>query len=158
MGERESFVFKESPIMDMKNYYDHHNDVMTLAAAVERRLDPAGVAVDPAPVAADLVRLFGKFSVHLAVEDKSLYPRLTRDGDPTLRALASRFQDEMGGLTPRFEAYRKRWPGPLAIAKDPQGFIAETKAMLDQLKNRISRENAQLYPLAERLGAEKTAA
>jgi hemerythrin-like domain-containing protein len=144
--------------MDMRNFYDHHSDVLSLAMAVERRLDPVGVAADAAPVAADLVRLFGKFSVHLAVEDKSLYPRLTRDGDPTLRGLATRFQDEMGGLTQRFEAYRKRWPGPLAIAKDPQGFVAETKAILDQLKNRISRENAELYPLAERLGAEKTAA
>lgn len=144
--------------MDMKNFYDHHSDVLTLAAAVERRLDPAGVAADPAPVAADLVRLFGKFSVHLAVEDKSLYPRLTRDGDPALRGLAARFHDEMGGLTQRFETYRKRWPGPLAIAKDPAGFVAETKAILGQLKNRIAREDAELYPLAERLGAEKTAA
>ncbi len=144
--------------MDMKSFYDHHGDVLSLAAAVEGRLDPVSVAANPAPVAADLVRLFGKFSVHLAVEDKALYPRLARDGDATLRGLAARFQDEMGGLTQRFEAYRKRWPGPLAIAKDPPGFVAETKTILELLKNRISRENAQLYPLAERLAAGKTAA
>ncbi|MFD1625754.1 hemerythrin domain-containing protein [Azospirillum griseum] len=144
--------------MDMTSFHTHHSDVLALAAAIERRLDPVAIAANPAPVATDLVQLFGKFSVHLAVEDKALYPRLARAADPALRGLAARFQQEMGGLTQRFEAYRQRWPGPFAIAKDPAGFVAETRTMLDAFKNRIARENAELYPLAERLGAEIRAA
>lgn len=139
--------------MDMANFYGHHTDVLALAGAIERQLDPARVAADPAKVSAEVVRLFGKFSIHLAIEDKALYPRLAQDANPDLRRMAQRFQEEMGGLTQGFEAYRKAWPGPLAIAKDPARFIAETRDILDRLKKRIGRENAELYPLAARAAA-----
>ncbi|MBP2229990.1 hemerythrin-like domain-containing protein [Azospirillum agricola] len=139
--------------MDMTSFNDHHAEVLALAASVERRLDPAAVAADPAAVSGELVRLFGKFSVHLAIEDKALYPRLARGADPALRSMAVRFQEEMGGLTQRFDTYRKAWPGPLAIARDPARFIAETRAILAQLKARIGREDAELYPLAARAAA-----
>jgi len=139
--------------MDITNFQDHHAEVLGIATAIERRLDPAGVAADPAVVSADVVRLFGKFSIHLAIEDKALYPRLAQAADPELRRMAQRFQEEMGGLTQRFDAYRKAWPGPLAIARDPARFVAETRAILTQLRNRIGREDAALYPLAAKAAA-----
>lgn len=139
--------------MDMTTFHSHHTEVLGLAAAVERRLNPAAVAADPAAVSGELVRLFGKFSIHLAIEDKALYPRLAGGADPALSRMARQFQEEMGGLTQRFEAYRKTWPGPLAIARDPARFVAETRAILDQLKKRIGREDAELYPLAARAAA-----
>jgi hemerythrin-like domain-containing protein len=44
-----------------------------------------------------LSRLFGKLSVHLTLEDSSLYPRCQQHSDEKLREMAKRFANEMSG-------------------------------------------------------------
>jgi len=136
--------------MNMAKFYEHHGEVRALAARIEGQLDPARITANPAGIAGDVVQLFGKFSVHLTIEDQALYPRLAQDGNAEVRRLATAFQSEMGGLKTRFDSYRKDWPGPMAIAKDPARFVQETREILTLLKTRIEREDSQLYPLAER--------
>ncbi|MBP2311156.1 hemerythrin domain-containing protein [Azospirillum soli] len=139
--------------MNMAKFYEHHGEVRALAARIEGQLDPARIAANPAGVSADVLQLFGKFSVHLTIEDQALYPRLAQDSNAEVRRMATAFQNEMGGLKTRFDAYRKAWPGPMAIAKDPARFVSETREVLTLLKTRIEREDRQLYPLAERAAA-----
>ena len=135
--------------MNMTKFYEHHGEVRTLAARIESQLDAGRIAAAPADIAGDVVKLFGKFSVHLTIEDQALYPRLAQNPNAEVRRMANAFQSEMGGLKGRFDAYRTAWPGPVAIAKDPARFIQETRTVLALLKTRIDREDKQLYPLAE---------
>ncbi len=134
--------------MDITTFHEQHNEVLALATAIEGHLDTAEIAANPVAVSAKLVQMFGKFSVHLAIEDRALYPRLAQASDPALRQMALRFEREMSGITERFEGYRKAWPGPRAISKDPARFVAETRELLAGLRNRIRRENEELYSLA----------
>ncbi|HTH18348.1 MAG TPA: hemerythrin domain-containing protein, partial [Magnetospirillum sp.] len=92
-----------------ETYRQHHEELRAIVARIEAFLDPAAVAADTNPVAAVVRELFGKFSVHLAIEDNSLYPRTQALGDTRLREVAQRFQAEMGNLSQRFDAYRKSW-------------------------------------------------
>ena len=132
-----------------ETYRTHHSELRGIVARIEAMLDPVGIATAPDAVANVVRELFGKFSVHLAIEDNSLYPRAKAHADARLREVAQRFETEMGGLSQRFDSYRKAWPGPLAIARDPAGFVADTRAVLDALKARVTREESQLYDLID---------
>lgn len=96
-----------------------------------------------------LSRLSGILRVHLAMEDQALYPRLAQHADEKLRTLASRYAEEMGSIQADFTDYLSRWPSRGAIAKDPEGFMKETRAVFTALRERIDREDEELYPLVD---------
>lgn len=131
------------------SYRQHHEELRAIAARIDRVLDRDGLTATPDEAAAVVRELFGKFSVHLAIEDKSLYPRAKAAGDVRLHAVASRFESEMGDLGKRFDAYRQSWPGPLAIGRDPARFAQETRAVLTALRERVAREETELYDLID---------
>lgn len=87
---------------------------------------------------------------HLKLEDWALYPRLINSGDPAAAAAGTMFKDEMGGLAPAFLAYSEKWNAN-TIDADWAGYCSETRAILDALNNRLSRENRELLPQLERL-------
>ena len=97
-----------------------------------------------------LSALAGKLTVHLAMEDKALYPRLAEAKVETARGLARAFQQEMGGLAQAFANYNQKWQAD-TIKADPGGFARETHAVFAAIGRRIGRENEELYPLADRM-------
>lgn len=133
------------------SFRQHHTDVRALVVRIEGLLHLEAVRVDAGPIATVVRELFGKFGVHLSIEDATLYPRMMAHADQRIRQAAERFQREMGDLKMRFDDYRNRWPGPLAISKDPVGFVAETSEILTALKRRISSEDTELYDLYDRV-------
>lgn len=132
-----------------ETYRQHHQELRAIAARIDVLLDADAIAADSNAVAGVVRELFGKFSVHLAIEDNSLYPRAKALHDSHLRQVASRFEAEMGSLSERFDEYRRAWPGPLAIARDPVCFTAETRAVLEALRARVGREESELYDLID---------
>ncbi|MBK1839181.1 hemerythrin domain-containing protein [Azospirillum sp. YIM B02556] len=138
-------------------YRDHHANVGQLAGRIEALLASRSVESDPAALIATVRELFGIFAVHLSLEDSALYPRLLTHPDAGVRATAARFQTEMGNLRARFDLYRTRWPGPVAVAKDPAAFVRETRDVVAALKHRIGREDRELYDLIDRAGMASAA-
>lgn len=132
-------------------YRKHHQELRAIADRIEAVLDAAAIARDPTAAALAVRELFGKFSIHLALEDNSLYPRCLRHDDESLRRVAQRFQTEMGDLGQRFDTYKRSWPGPLAITRDPVRFVADTVTMLQQLKARVGREESEFYDLVDKV-------
>lgn len=130
-----------------KHYRMHHGELRALVARIEAQLDLERIIADAAPVASVIRELFGKFGIHLAIEDAALYPKMISHGDARLRSVAQLFQAEMGGLNTAFNEYRRRWHGPTAIAKDPWAFLSETAEILRALTRRMSREDEELYDL-----------
>lgn len=128
----------------------HHDDLRAVVGRLEPLLDPSGIARDPAGVSKVVLDLFGKFSIHLAIEDSTLYPKCAAHTDAALRRTAAEFQAEMGGLKQQFDAYKKAWAGPLAIGRDPAAFVAETRKILNLLKARVAREETSLYDLFDK--------
>jgi hypothetical protein len=133
------------------SFRQHHTDVRALVVRIEALLNPDSVRADAAPIATVVRELFGKFGVHLSIEDATLYPRMLAHSDSKVRQAAQSFQGEMGNLKARFDDYRHRWPGPMAISQDPSRFVAETGEMLTALKRRITHEDSDLYDLYDRV-------
>lgn len=107
------------------------------------------VAAGAAQLRQALMRLGGQLSVHLAMEDKGLYPKLRGHTDPAIASLAAQYETEMGGLKATFVAYSERWLRSAAIGDAPEVFLTETEALFAALGKRIDRENNELYALVD---------
>lgn len=124
---------------------------MRTAGEIGRCLDPATVARETDRVGSLLAELAGKVSIHLAMEDKGLYPSLERHVNPQVRATAAAYQREMGDLAEVFAAYVGRWRDRAKIRREADEFVRETRAVFQALSARIARENDELYVLLERM-------
>jgi hypothetical protein len=129
------------------NFKRQHQELLAMVGEIAGKLksDPA----DAKALRALLSGLAGKLTVHLAMEDKALYPRLAQVNVDNSRAMAATFQKEMGGLAGAFADYNQKWQQN-AILADPAGFARATQEVFGALGRRIARENAELYPLADR--------
>ena len=130
-------------------YREQHVELAALATDVRKSADALRTEADCASVRGDLSRLAGKLMVHLSMEDKVMYPRLSEHADASLRATADSFASEMGGIAGAFTAYSAKWTAS-AIKADMAGFGKETRAVMEVLLGRIQRENTTLYPLVDR--------
>lgn len=97
-----------------------------------------------------LARLTGVLRLHFAQEDRQLYPRLMSSADHQTATVAKAFFDEMGNLGPTYDAYAEKWRSAQAILEAPRAFAQQTSDIVAALADRIERENAVLYPIADR--------
>ncbi len=131
------------------SFRKQHEDILSADQAIIAQLNVAGIQSASDNIRLALSQLSGKLSIHLAMEDKSLYPRLLTSSDADTRRIAQEFMTEMGGLGAAFNDYNKKWTAQ-AIKADANGFIKETNAVFSALSQRIARENTQLYPLVDK--------
>lgn len=124
-----------------------HQRLLEQVTRIEAAVRVRRLETDAEAVRAMLETLAGHLSVHLEAEDHGLYPALARADDPVTRDTAERFSAEMGGLAGAFTRYMTAWPVH-AIRGNSQRFAAESIATLAVLRQRIAREDAELYPLA----------
>ena len=130
------------------NFRRQHQDLLALVSDIAGKLktEPG----DARGLRNLLSALAGKLTMHLAMEDKALYPRLAEAKAEDSRAVARAFQQEMGGLAQTFADYNQKWQAT-TIAGDPGGFARDTHALFAAIGRRIARENTELYPLADQM-------
>jgi hypothetical protein len=126
-------------------FRQQHDEILALVGELTKQLK---ANADAESLRGVLSNLAGKLNFHLAMEDKALYPRILKL-DAKANALATRFMEEMGGLGEAFSNYNNKWQVS-AIRSDPAGFSAATHKVFAALGKRIARENAELYPLADK--------
>ena len=131
------------------NFRRQHQEILSVVGEIQAKLKPDTVRNDPKAVRTLLSALAGKLTIHLAMEDKALYPRMIQADVDNSKAMATTFQAEMGGIGQVFTAYNQKWQAG-TIGADPAGFVRETQDLFGALGKRIERENGQLYPLADR--------
>ncbi len=134
-----------------QKFRQQHAEILQIAGELQGHLQPAQLAADATPARSCLSRLMGKLSMHLAAEDKVLYPELCHHGDASVSNLAKKFSTEMENTAPAVANYNGKWNTPSAIKAQPAQFIAETQQILKVLGDRIRRENQELYATADRL-------
>ena len=131
-------------------YRRQHNDLLKVSEQVLEYMDASMLRRNLSGLHSLLNNLSGKLNVHLAMEDESFFPRLLEHEDLRVRTLIKDYMSEMGTMSEKFKLYMNTWKLSQSIMDDPQEFIRQTEYLLGALKNRIERENAELYPLAEK--------
>ncbi|HEY2747994.1 MAG TPA: hemerythrin domain-containing protein [Polyangia bacterium] len=136
------------------NLTRQHRELVRTAKQLFGWLDPAKLRAHGAgDVYRELSSLSGILRVHLAMEDRSLYPHLVRHPDLQLRTLAQRFLDERALLRQSYDDYRARWASPAAIEAGADAFVEETRLILGLLWTRMKTEDDVLHPEIVRVTA-----
>lgn len=131
------------------NFRKQHADIAEIVAEIQKMLEPQKLADASSKVRARLSSLLGKITVHLAMEDNSLYPRCQKHDDPALSQTAEKFAAEMSGLKGALDAFSKKW-SDAAIGANAAAFCAEARQLFATLNDRIKRENTVFYPLVDK--------
>ncbi|HHX23836.1 MAG: hemerythrin domain-containing protein [Tepidanaerobacteraceae bacterium] len=95
-------------------------------------------------------QLAGVLTFHLQSEDKFLYPNLMKDESSHIRSTASAFTKEMGDLGGKFAIFKSKYMQPKSVKSNPEKFKQDLDDIATMLKNRIEREEKELYPLIEK--------
>src|SRR5581483_5456470 len=106
-----------------------HAELLALAGRISSLLAAGFDAHDLRSLVSLLV---ARLRVHLAIEDRVLYPQLAEHRDPAVRQLASALAAEVGDLWARVEQYRDRWPHCPAVDGNRNAFAEETRAVLER--------------------------
>ncbi len=137
--------------MDISSFKKQHVELLEIVTTISGYISSNTVAENSKEISQELSRLGVKIGMHLAMEDKALYPRMVAAADATIADTAKKFQEEMGGLGGAFATYKAKWATASAIEADAGTFTTETKGIAQALGDRIKREEAQLYPMAEKV-------
>lgn len=95
---------------------------VALIDELSKLLTPETIAAQAGEARKLVSQISGILRMHLAMEDKALYPRLAAHADERLRELSKRYAEEMGGLHASFTSYLARWPTQSSITRDAEGF------------------------------------
>lgn len=137
--------------MQTQGFRNQHSEMLKVTSEISARLNADRLSKDATEIRTLLSQLLGKLSVHLAMEDKSLYPKLLQHPETRIRSLAQRFNSEMGSIGKAVAEYQAKWPNPVSIQRDARTFIDHTQNILQSLAKRIAKEDAELYPTVDQL-------
>jgi hypothetical protein len=133
------------------NFRKQHAEILSIAREINPLLSDTMSREDAAAIRPLLSKLAGVVTLHLAMEDKSLYPQMTAHADPGVRSISKRYSDEMGSLSAAFANYMSSWQTTQQMLADPARFSADSKAVFNALSKRIHLENVELYTLLDKL-------
>ena len=131
--------------MNIDRFKHEHIDILAQIDKL-RTLSHAGPVEQAAQIARGIVAISSTIRLHLAVEDRMLYPALRAGSDAELARLGARFQQEMGEIASRFMQFARRWNTAERVAADPDGFRAEANVALRSVYERMRREDREFYP------------
>lgn len=126
-----------------------HREIEAVIGEIDKLA--SGLPGTAGPLRAKLNAMGGTLRVHLAMEDKTLYPNLLNHKDANLQALAKQASSTITGLAEAFLAFSSKWQEP-AIKADPAGFTAAWKGVVKALGDRVKWEDTVLYPAVDKAG------
>jgi hypothetical protein len=135
------------------SFRKQHAEILTIAREINALLSDTLSATAAASIRPLMSKLAGVVTLHLAMEDKGLYPQMTGHANPSVRAMSKRYSDEMGSIAAVFTDYMKNWQTTPQMMANPAQFSADSKAVFNALSKRIHLENTELYALVDKLDA-----
>lgn len=134
--------------MKIEKYKRQHTEILNGISEL-RHLVHAGITGNADRIAKEMIALSSLVRMHLAVEDKYLYPAIEAGADVNLRRMSRRYAAEMDGIAQRYLAFASSWNTAVQIERAPEGFRAGANAILRQVYERMQRENTEFYPAIE---------
>lgn len=134
----------------MRLFIEQHAEILQILRELQSKA-ASGVEAHHKEIAKLLIKLRFKVKLHLASEDKILFPVVRNAGDCPERALLAGYETEMQELAGVFLEFVHRWEYAEQIAEHAADFLKEATGAMDALTRRIAREEQELYPAIARL-------
>jgi iron-sulfur cluster repair protein YtfE (RIC family) len=137
----------------LSSYRNRHAELLQTIEDLKSILTPEHLKVRPnAKTAYELLcDLSAKAKLHLAEEDKGLYPSLLTHEDPKVKTIAWGFISGEKPLRKTFDDYHKKWLRHCDFDFTDE-FFKETYEVFDMLQHRIEHENQVLFPKLVEIG------
>lgn len=135
--------------MEIESFKHQHVEILSAIAAL-RKYAHAGIKEHAGDIAGLIVSMNTVIKVHLAVEDRVLYPALQEGEDKALADMGRHYQEEMKDIASAYIAFSRHWNTPTQVANDPEKFRAEANTVLRRVHERMQKENTEFYPAIER--------
>lgn len=132
---------------NLKDLTRQHKEINEIMEFLGNHLKEDDVRMASSKLAQNINILAGKLKIHLITEDDYLYPKLMSEGDAHIKKTAERFYTEMGGLSEIFAEYKGKYNISPRILGNMEGYIKDTKIVLEALRNRMKKEDQELYVL-----------
>lgn len=136
--------------MNIDKFKQQH---LAILASIDdlRQLARGGVAAQAQAIAEQIIAMSGLIKLHLAVEQRYLYPAAQACGVATVAQLGRQYENEMHGIAGAYLDFAGRWNTPVRLAAEPDAFRSEANTVLHALFQRMRREDHELYPAVETL-------
>ncbi|SHI18909.1 hemerythrin domain-containing protein [Pollutimonas bauzanensis] len=134
--------------MDIERFKHQHVEILDGIASL-REFAHAGIKEHAYEIARAVVALSTVVKLHLAIEDRILYPALQNGPDARLAEMGRAYQDDMKGIANAYIAFSRRWTAAAIIAEKAEQFRAEANVVLKTLHGRMQKENTEFYPAIE---------
>lgn len=136
--------------MNVERFQQDH---LAIAGKVSdlRALVHSSVVANAEAIAKMIIDMSTAIKLHLAAEDRMLYPALLNSAHADIVRIGNAFRTEMGGIADAYLAFSRQWNTAKAIAAKPEDFRSQANQVFKALHERIQRENKELYPAAERI-------
>ncbi len=108
------------------------------------------ISEDPGTIHSLFLKLSEKLFPHMTMEAKNLYPYLYIHQASEVRIPAIRFYYKHKEMMRELEEYTMKWEEPASIQKRPFEFIKDCNIFCEALRQRINKENNELFPLVEK--------
>lgn len=131
--------------MNIDKFKHQHIDILAAIAAL-RKLVQSGIAEHAADISQRIVGMSGVVKLHLAVEDRVLYPTLEASGNAELARLSQHYRSEMDGIAGSYLAFAAKWNTPRLLSEQPETFRDEANRVLKILYERMKKEDREFYP------------
>jgi len=134
--------------VNIDKFKHQHIDILGGIDAL-RRLTQAGIESHAQAIASRIVALSGVVRLHLAVEDRVLYPSVEGLGDERLAEMSRNYRADMADIASSYLAFASKWNTAAQLAARPEEFRAEANVVLRRVFDRMQRENRDFYPAIE---------
>jgi len=136
--------------MDIDRFKHQHVDILQRIDAL-RKLARSGILSNSHAIAQQVKDLGKVVTLHLAIEDRILYPAVQKAEDPAIAAMGAAYQEEMKGIANRYIRFTNQWSNPEKLAAEPDEFRDAANTVLKEVYQRMQRENREFYPTIERM-------
>jgi len=134
--------------MNIDKFKQQHVEILD-AIAVLRALVQAGTSLHAAEISQKIIAMSSIVKLHLAVEDKTLYPALAASPDLKLARMSQHYKEEMKGIAGSYLAFAAKWNSPRLLTEQPELFRDEANSVLKTLYDRMKKEDREFYPAIE---------
>lgn len=134
--------------MDIQRFKHQHVEILDGIAAL-RKSAHAGIKENAHQIVQEITALSKVVKLHLAIEDRILYPALRELDNALLAEMGRAYQEGMKGIANAYIAFSRRWSSAAIIAEKAEDFRADANVVLKALYIRMQKENSEFYPAIE---------
>lgn len=134
--------------MNIDKFKQQHVEILSCISEL-RTLVKSGIGNNAKDIARLIISMSSIIKLHLAVEDKILYPALQHANNASLARMGKKFQDEMTSIALAYLDFARKWNSASTVAQDPEGFRSDANSVLRVLHDRMRKENTDFYPMIE---------